>query len=222
MEVFEDTDHAAKLVFQVASDDTGYLEIQTGTASGHGLHLSYDDQKRLAFALLAATALPDPSNSQDILDELQGLYLQASRERSHFYVGRVAQSAIVAIRALRRDSGKEEYEAAQASHHTHILDLDRAMNGSRAAKRPLLIDIKGQLMEAITFWRSFRTLWSRTYRHIKRGGTYNVLTSSATLQMEPDSLKDGDTMTIYLAELSGKWFVRGTNEFRDGRFEEMD
>lgn len=59
----------------------------------------------------------------------------------------------------------------------------------------------------------------RTYRHLKRGTSYRVV-GEALLQISTEQLKDGDSVTVYQGE-DGKLFVRGTDEFHDGRFEEV-
>lgn len=60
-----------------------------------------------------------------------------------------AQAAALVAAEAERDQARADYEAATQSHLDHVLDLDIAMNGDGAAKRPLLIDIKLWLLEFI-------------------------------------------------------------------------
>ena len=62
--------------------------------------------------------------------------------------------AIGAVEYVRADTIADaatvaDYDAARASHLEHVHDLDVALNGDGAAKRPLLIDIKQQLLDLI-------------------------------------------------------------------------
>lgn len=56
------------------------------------------------------------------------------------------------------------------------------------------------------------------WKHLKSGGTYNVLTHTAMLQCSthPEVEKLAQNWTVY--ERDGLLFVRMTSEFLDGRF----
>lgn len=58
------------------------------------------------------------------------------------------------------------------------------------------------------------------YRHKIRGGSYKVLRSDATLQAGWVG-RDRTLMVVYEDQLSGKVYVRPSDEFWDGRFEEI-
>lgn len=60
------------------------------------------------------------------------------------------------------------------------------------------------------------------WKHLKRGGYYNVFTHSAKLQASShqdveDRLKD-TLFTIYADVFTGDVYIRPTDEFIDGRF----
>lgn len=63
----------------------------------------------------------------------------------------------------------------------------------------------------------------RRYRHKRRGGKYQILTDSASLQCstapEFEKLFDEDCWTVYQNVATGVVYVRPTPEFFDGRFE---
>jgi hypothetical protein len=59
----------------------------------------------------------------------------------------------------------------------------------------------------------------KVFKHKKRGTLYTVI-SLAELQMSAN-LNDGSEMVVYQGE-DGKIWVRGLEEFLDGRFEEME
>ena len=60
----------------------------------------------------------------------------------------------------------------------------------------------------------------RRYRHLKRGSTYTVL-GDGEAQVSGEPIVDGDIVRIYVAE-DGKFNVRKSSEFLDGRFEEIE
>jgi len=59
------------------------------------------------------------------------------------------------------------------------------------------------------------------YRHKKRGGTYTRLGDAPLQCAEPFTAAEGAIFTVYMAEASGKLYVRPINEFDDGRFEAL-
>ena len=61
---------------------------------------------------------------------------------------------------------------------------------------------------------------NKVFKHNKRGTLYTVV-GLAELQISADDLTDGSEVVVYRGE-DGKLWVRGRNEFLDGRFEEMD
>lgn len=57
-------------------------------------------------------------------------------------------------------------------------------------------------------------------RHKKRGGIYTVI-GTATVQCEPSAdLADGEELVLYKGG-DGRYWVRRSEEFHDGRFELM-
>ena len=60
----------------------------------------------------------------------------------------------------------------------------------------------------------------RRFRHKKRGSTY-TLVAEAEFQCSAMPPIDGLPVTIYRGD-DGKFWVRGTGEFHDGRFEEIE
>lgn len=62
--------------------------------------------------------------------------------------------------------------------------------------------------------------WRPTHRHRLRGTSY-IVTGSATLQRQQSKpLPDETEMTVY-RDKAGKFWVRATAEFNDGRFEAL-
>lgn len=63
------------------------------------------------------------------------------------------------------------------------------------------------------------------YRHKKRGTIYDVVTDAASIQCaampEIEAVFGDDCWTIYRDVATGSWYVRPTEEFLDGRFEEV-
>lgn len=59
----------------------------------------------------------------------------------------------------------------------------------------------------------------KVFKHKKRGTLYTVV-GLAELQMSADDLIDGSEVVVYHGE-DGKLWVRGREEFLDGRFEEI-
>lgn len=75
-------------------------------------------------------------------------------------------------------------------------------------------------------------LAERRVRHVKRETTYRVI-GQATAQVSTGTvtsldfksrrfIADGDQITVYQAETDGKLYVRFTDEFEDGRFDEIE
>lgn len=62
--------------------------------------------------------------------------------------------------------------------------------------------------------------------HKKRGGVYVVLTHDAGFQFSGsqalEMTLDGVRLTVYSSLSTGKYYVRPTDEFLDGRFEKVD
>lgn len=64
------------------------------------------------------------------------------------HIARLSPEVVRELCQLAREglTMRQDYEAATDSHLAHVRDLDVAMNGDGAAKRPLLIDIKEQIL----------------------------------------------------------------------------
>ena len=58
------------------------------------------------------------------------------------------------------------------------------------------------------------------WRHKNRGTTYTIIDSHTLVQCEKP-LTDNETVLLYRDTESGKWAVRRSNEFHDGRFERV-
>lgn len=70
---------------------------------------------------------------------------------------------------------------------------------------------------------SVYAIWAerpQRWRHIKRGGTYVLITPDAFVQTEK-LLGDYDPVAIYRDEKTGRYVVRRRCEFFDGRFERI-
>ncbi len=63
----------------------------------------------------------------------------------------------MSVNATQEDTelARKDYEEATESHLKHVRDLDVAMFGEGAAKRPLLIDIKAELLKRIEFYKLY-------------------------------------------------------------------
>ena len=63
------------------------------------------------------------------------------------------------------------------------------------------------------------------WRHKKRGTTYEVLTHDASLQCASESavesMFEDENWTVYRNTVTGAVYVRPTEEFLDGRFEQI-
>jgi hypothetical protein len=60
----------------------------------------------------------------------------------------------------------------------------------------------------------------KRYRHKKRGTVYQSI-GAATVQSSVRAIHEGDTVEVYRAEGDGALWARPTEEFHDGRFEEI-
>lgn len=66
----------------------------------------------------------------DILDELKDLHRQATRERSHYYTGKVVMLAIAEIEALRGKWGSGKIAKITIRNPSKRKDIDIEVNGS--------------------------------------------------------------------------------------------
>ena len=71
----------------------------------------------------------------------------------------------------------------------------------------------------------------RRVRHRKRGTTYRVIGEGETQvavnkvygeELATRIIRDGTKLIVYQCEADGKIWLRPTDEFMDGRFEELD
>lgn len=60
----------------------------------------------------------------------------------------------------------------------------------------------------------------RRVRHLKRGTTYTVI-GYGKFQTAIHTAYDNEPVTIYRADKDGRLWVRPTDEFNDGRFEDI-
>lgn len=60
----------------------------------------------------------------------------------------------------------------------------------------------------------------RFFRHVVRGSVYRDLGEVRLQASDVELLRDGTAMTLYLGE-DGKRHVRASEEFHDGRFEQV-
>lgn len=78
--------------------------------------------------------------------------------------------------------------------------------------------------EAIAAWNTRHSAPAgevvATYRHVKRGTTYQVV-GAAELQATAYNVHEGDKLTIYRGQ-DGKLWARHEDEFHDGRFEQVE
>jgi hypothetical protein len=59
----------------------------------------------------------------------------------------------------------------------------------------------------------------KIWRHKKRGTHYEIV-SAGSISLSGTPLLDGDSVVIYRCKEDGRYWVRPTEEFHDGRFEE--
>ena len=58
------------------------------------------------------------------------------------------------------------------------------------------------------------------WRHLKRGGVYEIVTAQAVVQTEAPLL-DNEIVTVYRDVKTDLYYVRPPEEFMDGRFERL-
>ena len=124
-----------------------------------------------------------------------------------------------ALSSVRRD-----YEEVFVGHRERVRLLDAAMNGDGAANQASLVDIWDQLLACVrkaTTGRGSPWFAIARWRHRRRETCYDVLTSVAQAQCSTGPIAENDYVTVYKAD-DATWWVRKTDEFRDGRFERID
>lgn len=64
-------------------------------------------------------------------------------------------------------------------------------------------------------------LLTGTWRHLKRGTTYQIIGIAKLQTALTGGLADETEMVVYANEVTGKMSVRSVDEFCDGRFERV-
>ena len=76
----------------------------------------------------------------------------------------------------------------------------------------------------ITHAATSNPLWNTLWKHRKRGGFYRIITTTASLQFSKAAefgVFGDEDWTVYQNTESGSIWVRPTEEFMDGRFEQI-
>lgn len=111
----------------------------------------------LAGIIREAKGQPAPSSdkliehAESVVDLGKSLEFYNTQPQNAYHV---LQQLIDHLKQMEAD-----YAEARASHLAHVKDLDVAMNDTGAAEQALLIDIKAQLLEFISFGRDYDWLY---------------------------------------------------------------
>jgi hypothetical protein len=110
---------------------------------------------------------------------------------------------------------------ARALFREHLKGLDDVTDVTRQAEAYFWDEWVPEADAVLTALREAGALVEVTerYRHLKRGGEYEVISRNAKVQCD-DPLLDGEDVVIY-RDAKGRYWARHPEEFDDGRFEPL-